>query len=401
MREGWTYKKLGEVAVKISDGSHNPPKGVDYSPYPMLSSKNVFFDYYNYDDPRYLSKEAFEEENKRTDISEGDVLLTIVGTVGRTCCVKSPFIPFTLQRSVAVLKPKKENIASRFLMYALHSLSELWNKEAKGVAQKGVYLKQLASIPIPVPPLSEQQRIVSELDLLSSIIEKKKVQLKEYDQLAQSIFYDMFGDPVTNEKGWEMVVFSNVCETVTDFVAAGSFADLRKNVEYNDAPDYAQLIRTVDLKNGFLKKAFVYVNKHAFDYLWRVNLDRDAIILPNVGVNCGEVYYIKPSMLPYKYNVLGPNAILVRSNHENHIYLSYYFRSPYFLSQIEKITNAVGQPKFNKTELKKLLVCLPPLSLQQSFASKIETIESQKAFIRQSITEAETLFNSRMDYYFN
>ena len=65
-------------------------------------------------------------------------------------------------------------------------------------------------------PLSEQQRIVSELDLLSTIIEKKKAQLKEYDQLAQSIFYDMFGDPVTNEKGWEVKKLGEVCEKITD-----------------------------------------------------------------------------------------------------------------------------------------------------------------------------------------
>lgn len=69
-------------------------------------------------------------------------------------------------------------------------------------------------LPIPTPPLSEQQRIVEELDLLSSIIEKKKAQLKELDSLAQSIFYDMFGDPVTNEKGWENEKMNTLC-TIT------------------------------------------------------------------------------------------------------------------------------------------------------------------------------------------
>ena len=81
MKEGWTCKKLGEVTMQISDGSHNPPKGIEFSDYPMLSSKNIFFDKFDYESPRYLSKEDFEAENKRTNISEGDVLLIQVSHV--------------------------------------------------------------------------------------------------------------------------------------------------------------------------------------------------------------------------------------------------------------------------------------------------------------------------------
>ncbi|MBQ1610726.1 MAG: restriction endonuclease subunit S, partial [Muribaculaceae bacterium] len=169
---------------------------INYSDYPMLSSKNVFFDSYNYNSPRYLSKADFELENRRTQISDGDVLLTIVGTVGRTCCVQKPFIPFTLQRSVAVLKPKHDFIVSRFLMYTLHSLSELWNQEAKGAAQKGIYLKQLSLIPIFAPSLSEQEAIVERLDGLSERVKKleeiARTTVKECDALKQSILRETF-----------------------------------------------------------------------------------------------------------------------------------------------------------------------------------------------------------------
>ena len=105
--------------------------------------------------------------------------------------------------------------------------------------------------------------------------------------------------------------------------------------------------------------------------------------------------------IPTHIIILGPNAILVRSKKENHRYLSALFTTSYFQCQLKGIVNAVGQPKFNKTELKKLEVILPPLPLQQDFASKIEAIEKQKELIAQSIKETETLFNSRMDYYFN
>lgn len=388
MREGWEYKKLGEVAVKISDGSHNPPKGVDYSPYPMLSSKNVFFDYYNYDDPRYLSKEAFEEENKRTDISDGDVLLTIVGTVGRTCCVKSPFISFTLQRSVAVLKPKKESIASRFLMYALHSMSELWNNEAKGVAQKGVYLKQLASIPIPVPPLSEQQRIVSELDLLSSIIEKKKAQLKEYDQLAQSIFYDMFGDPVTNEKGWEVKKLGEIGE-----LARGVSKHRPRN-----APELLggsmPLIQTGDISNSGM-----YITKYNSTYselgVSQSKIWKAGTLCVTIAANIGKCAILT-------FDACFPDSVVGFSYNKDYCNNELIFCLFNSLQAIlEENAPAVAQKNINLKILNELKVPLPPLSLQQSFASKIESIERQKTLIQQSIAEVQTLFDSRMDYYFN
>lgn len=94
--EGWKVEKLGDVCEKITDGSHAPPKGVAQSNYLMLSSKNVYDDFITYDDPRYLTEEQFQSENNRTKISEGDVLMTIVGTIGRVAVVPSRHPKFTL-----------------------------------------------------------------------------------------------------------------------------------------------------------------------------------------------------------------------------------------------------------------------------------------------------------------
>ena len=157
---------------------------------------------------------------------------------------------------------------------------------------------------------------------------------------------------------WEQRKLGEVLETVTDYVAAGSFADLAKNVEYKDSPDYAQLVRTMDLKNGFTSSQEVYVDKNAFDYLYRVNMDKECIILPNIG-NCGEVYYVKPENLPYKCNVLGPNAIFVRSEKYANDFLFILFQAKDFQSKLKLIVSPNGQTKFNKTELKKIDLVLP------------------------------------------
>ena len=105
IRESCGDKKMliKDICTSITDGSHNPPQGIASSSYLMLSSKNVFDDKITLDEPRFLSEEDFAKENKRTNVKCGDILLTIVGTVGRAAVVSSDLPPFTLQRSVACL----------------------------------------------------------------------------------------------------------------------------------------------------------------------------------------------------------------------------------------------------------------------------------------------------------
>ena len=154
--EGYEYLALGEVCSKITDGSHNPPKGCDSSDYIMISSKNISPDCLDLSDVRYLTIDEFESENKRTNVSANDILLTIVGTIGRTYLVKGNEGNIVMQRSVAVLTPKK-NINPTFLMYSLLIDSEL-EKEGRGNAQKGVYLKQLAKYKVKIPSFKCQNK---------------------------------------------------------------------------------------------------------------------------------------------------------------------------------------------------------------------------------------------------
>jgi type I restriction enzyme S subunit len=131
--EGWIIVKLEDVSKQITDGSHNPPKSVDTG-IPMLSARNIENSNITFDEVRYLTTEDFQYENQRTNIEHGDVLLTIVATIGRTAVVsKNVKSKFTLQRSVAAIKPL---ISSEFLMYCFQS--PLFQKQlienAKGTA---------------------------------------------------------------------------------------------------------------------------------------------------------------------------------------------------------------------------------------------------------------------------
>ena len=184
-------KKLGEICKDIRDGSHNPPKGIAFSEFKMYSAKNIYDNELHLEtDFRYLSEANFNLENKRTNVRIGDVLLTIVASIGRSCVVKT-HEKITFQRSVAILTPNKNEIESLYLSYYLNSIEKYLNNIAHGTTQKGVYLNQLKKIDIPVPSIIEQASIITQIEkleveinkakqIISSISERKKAVIKKY-----------------------------------------------------------------------------------------------------------------------------------------------------------------------------------------------------------------------------
>lgn len=168
---GWNMEKLSSICVSISDGSHNPPKGGKKSDYLMLSSKNIKDGVLSLEEPRYLSKDEFSLENKRTNVKKGDILLTIVGTIGR-CCLFDSSKNIVFQRSVAILKPN-DTTNHLFLMYQMIMLRMVFENEAKGVAQKGIYLRQLGNIMVIVPPKGLQDSFAQKIQAIES--QKKSI----------------------------------------------------------------------------------------------------------------------------------------------------------------------------------------------------------------------------------
>lgn len=189
--EKYPKKTLNEVTNKITDGSHNPPSGIEENEgYMMLSSQNIINNSINYDNVRFLKKEDFEKENLRTNLNRGDVLLTIVGTVGRTAIITDE-TNITLQRSVAVLKPTEE-INSIYLVGVINSddVIRQLTKGAKGVAQKGIYLNDIKKILIPLPPIELQNKFA---DIVKQIYKQKFESVikaeKEIEKIQKNIYY--------------------------------------------------------------------------------------------------------------------------------------------------------------------------------------------------------------------
>ncbi len=200
---------------------------------------------------------------------------------------------------------------------------------------------------------------------------------------------------------WNVRKFGGLCSVVTDFVASGSFADLRANVHYLDSPDYAMLVRTTDLAKSNRSEKRVYISKESYDYLSNSNLFGGEIVLPNIG-SIGDVYIV-PSDL-YSRMSLAPNAIMFKTN-ECDKYFYYYFQSKVGGVQLDEISQSTAMAKFNKTDLRQLRVLCPPYSEQQKIADYLDKvcgevdemvalqetmIEELKAYKQSVITEAVT-----------
>ena len=385
MREGWTYKKLGEVATII--GGSTPKSNIEEywgGSHYWVTPADLKGNKYQGATPRTITNLAIQKTNLQL-LPIGTVLLSSRAPIGKVAITTVPMYCNQGFKNVVC----SEQLLNEFVYWYLLNKTDYLNSLGRGATFKEISKKATEQIPIPIPPLSEQQRIVSELDLLSSIIEKKKAQLKEYDQLAQSIFYDMFGDPVTNEKGWDILELSTIC-------------DVRDGT--HDSPKYVEigypLITSKNVINGTI--SFENVNLISEDDLNAINVrsrvDEGDIIMPMIGTIGNPVVVHKSREFAIK------NVALIKFSKSNlviNIYIQKLLDSDIY-SNFIKEQNRGGTQKFVSLKaIRQLPIPLPPLSLQQSFASKIEAIERQKALLQQSITEAETLFNSRMDFWFS
>lgn len=176
--QDWQKFALKELANRISDGSHNPPKGSIGGEYPMISAKNVSGGEIDFEDARMLDFDDFEKEDRRTQVKPGCVLLTIVGAIGRVAVVDTTQ-PMVFQRSICVIEPKSELLRPEFLKYALESSRMQQNilSGAAGAAQKGLYLNQVANLSIALPDLKTQDEIISNLKPLDELVRNISVGL--------------------------------------------------------------------------------------------------------------------------------------------------------------------------------------------------------------------------------
>ena len=359
MREEWKYKKLGEVCT-IKAG---------YTPQKNELSDNGAYPYYKVADMNTLGNDVYLDITSSSKIdannifSKGAIVFPKNGAAVSTN--KKRILKYDsivdLNTGVAIF-PKSIN--EKFAYYWF--IDTDFKKYVRGGALPTLDIKSLKDKPFPSIDKSIQLAIVSELDNINELIRLKKEQLKDFDNLAQSIFYEMFGDPVENEKGWEVKKLGEVYKMKSgDSLSTKSF-------EEGDIPVYGG--------NGISG----YHNKY--------NKDGSYIIIGRVGVYCGNVRIVKGRFW------LTDNAfeLLYDNSSQNEVFVCSLLTH----LNLRQYANAAAQPVISNNTLKHVSIPLPPLPLQHLFAHRIDQIEHQKAEVQKAITDLETLLASRMQYWF-
>ena len=346
-----------------------------------------------------------DSELDKYSACEGDLLVCEGGDIGRAAIWNYDYT-ICIQNHLHRLRAYVP-ICTRFFLYSLMDTKGKGLIRGKGIGLMSLSANDLHIIPTVLPPLTEQERIVAEIERwfkLIDVIEQGKSDLQSTIKQTKNKILDLAihgklvaqdpnDEPASellkrinpkaeitcdnehNEKfpqDWEHILIGDYVETVTDFVANGSFASLRENVKYYNEPNYAILVRTKDFQNNF-KQDLVYTDPHGYEFLAKSNLFGGELIFSNVG-SIGKIFIV-PEL--NQKMTLAPNAIMVRfHNDKQQKWFYYLFLSTIGQNLLDSITSATAIGKFNKTDFKKLSIPIPPLAEQQRIVQKIETLFS-------------------------
>jgi len=255
---------------------------------PFISAKNLEDYVIKNENLKFISEETYNKLGSGK-LRPNDILFCLRGSLGKFAINKNS-IKGAIASSLVLLRAKEE-LNINYLKHYLKSprIKRLVTKSDNGSSQPNLSATNVKKFQIPLPPLDQQKQIASILDTADAYRQKTKALIEKYDALTQSLFLDMFGDPVINPKGWDKCDFGNYLTVLTDYHSNGSYKTLREHVTLKNEPDYALMVRTTDLENNNFVDGVNYIDEHAYNHLEKSKIFGGEIIINKIG-SAGKVY---------------------------------------------------------------------------------------------------------------
>ena len=388
------FVKLSDVAELTVGFVGTMAEHYETSGIPFLRSLNIKPFFIDNTDIKYIS-ESFNKKLSKSILHTDDVVIVRTGLPG-TCCVVPKQYDGCNCSDVVIVRPDKNKVDPHYLAAYINvwGQRQIHNNRV-GAVQKHFNVHSAEELLILLPDIESQRKTAAFIKNLNGLIlnnnqinDNLQHQIKlMYDYwFTQFDFPDENGKPYRSSGGamvwneqlkkhipaeWKVTTALSAGIYTSDFTANGSFAGLAENVKYNEGTPYAILVRIVDYNNNFSEPdKFIYVNKHAYDYLKSCTLSGDEIIICNVG-NVGITFRCPNLGMPM---VLGPNGIVVNSKEYND-YLYMYYTSQEGQYRIQSISSGSIQKKFNKTDFRNMPLLLPPKEVNDSFKEQYHRLK--------------------------
>lgn len=328
--------------------------------------------------PFYQGNADFGETNPITRVwcsapvkvaEEGDILISVRAPIGamnmavERCCIG---------RGLAALTPIRNKCSKQFLYYALQSKVDSLIAQGTGSTFKAISKKVLEATCIPAYSTIEQEQIAETIGHVDNTIAAKRKQLALLDQLVKSRFIELFGDPETNPKGWTRQRLDQICE----------------NLDSRRVP-----ITSTNRKAGNYP---YYGASGIVDYVKDYIFDEDILLISEDGAN------LVMRSTPIAFSVSGKVWV---NNHAHVVRFESkatqkYIEICFALTDISGSITGTAQPKLNQAKLNAMMFCVPPIELQEQFATFVEQTDKSKLAVQKGLQELEILKKSLMQQYF-
>lgn len=354
-----------------------------------------------------VKRSISEKKVQQKKLLKGDIIIEKSGgspkqPVGRVVFFNEEGT-YLCNNFTSILRPKKEKVEPKYLHYLLYAshrfgVTGMFQNKTTGIInlQLPRYVNKLE---IPLPPLKTQQHIAQILDDASALRDKTKKLLKEYDLLAQSLFLEMFGDPGTNKKGFEIRQLDEFYSSKKEGTKCGPFGGALKKEEYVEKGIAVWNMDNISKTGELNTDIKLWITEDKFAKLETYNVINNDIIISRAGT-VGKMCVVKSS---YEKSIISTNLIRLRLNSSLLLPLFFSAMMNYFKERVGRLkTGAEGSfTHMNTGVLNNLKFPYPPINLQNQFAEKIALIEQQKTLAKEELQESENLFNCLLQKAFN
>ena len=390
------FRKLGDICEVVSGGTPSKSKSEYWNgDIPWIKIGNIKGKFVSEAD-EFITEKGLAGSSAKL-LSKGTILYTIFATLGEVGVLT---INACTNQAIAGITIKNEDIVeSDYLYYYLKSKKNYVKYIGRGVAQNNINMSILREFEVPIREKFEQQFIADVLDRVERIIKIRKEEIKDLDDLIKARFVEMFGDPVANNKGWEVKKLKEISEQINS-------GNTPKGGSENYVNEGILFFRSQNVwKNHLEMEDIAYIDEVTHKKMYRSSLKYGDILMTKTGRINTENSSLGRAALYLgeddKANVNGHVYFIRLKSEVNNKFVLRILTSPEYRDLIRSVcVGGIDKRQLNKEHIEDFPIIYPPSYMVNEYVLFADQVDKSKVVVQKALDEAQILFDSLMQEYF-